>query len=151
MIYICHRLPIAIVLLSTSILAGCQTLGGDASLTSYAPSDISQPAAESIAGDMVSRLAEQFGPGSATIAVKQDGSLFGDALGAALKGWGYAVVTDQKTDATVRVVPLSYVISPFEDQILAQLSSDSFSIGRAYTLSAAGAVPASPISIMSRD
>lgn len=74
---------------------------------SDAPPEISGPAASAIAGDMVGRLAEQIGPGTATVSLKQDSSPFGQALEAALKGWGYAVVTDQKTDGTTRTVSLA--------------------------------------------
>ncbi|MGV2167704.1 MULTISPECIES: conjugal transfer protein TrbH [Agrobacterium tumefaciens complex] len=109
-----------------------------------------QPAANAIAGDMVSRLAEQIGPGTATVSPKQDSSPFGQALEAALKGWGYAVVTDQKTDGAARTVPLAYIVIPFEGQMLARLSTDSVELGRAYTVTTTGAEPASALSVMKR-
>lgn len=130
------------------LLSGCQTLGTDGLVTSNAPAEIAEPAASAIAGDMVSRLAEQIGPGTATVALKQDSSAFGQALEAALKGWGYAVVTDQQADGSA--IPLAYVVLPFEDQVLARLSTESVELGRAYTLTSAGATPASPLSLMRR-
>ncbi|MBM3095879.1 conjugal transfer protein TrbH [Ensifer sp. T173] len=131
-------------------LAGCQVTGRDALVTSNAPTEITGPAASAIAGDMVSRLAEQIGPGTATISLKKDASPFGEALEASLRGWGYAVVTDQKTDDTAKTIALAYVISPFDGQILARLSASSVEIGRAYRASATGATPASPLSVMRR-
>ncbi|ACM39531.1 MULTISPECIES: conjugal transfer protein TrbH [Rhizobium/Agrobacterium group] len=132
------------------LLSGCQSLGTDGLTSSNAPTEISGPAASAIAGDMVSRLAEQIGPGTATVSLRQDSSPFGQALEAALKGWGYAVVTDQKTDSTKRTVPLGYVVIPFEGQVLARLSTNSVELGRAYTVTATGAQPASALSVMQR-
>lgn len=134
----------------TILLSGCQSVGTDGLVASAAPPDISGPAASAIAGDMVSRLAEQIGPGKATVALKADTSPFGQALEAALKGWGYAVVSDQKTDSGTKVIPLAYVIAPFDGQVLARLSTDSVELGRAYTVTASGATPASALSLMRR-
>ena len=134
----------------TILLSGCQSLGTNGLVASNAPPEISGPAASAIAGDMVSRLAEQIGPGKATVALKADTSPFGQALEAALKGWGYAVVTDQKTDSGTRIIPLAYVIVPFDGQVLARLSTDSVELGRAYTVTASGAAPASALSLMRR-
>ncbi|ANH09273.1 MULTISPECIES: conjugal transfer protein TrbH [Rhizobiaceae] len=134
----------------TILLSGCQSLGTDGLVASNAPAEISGPAASAIAGDMVSRLAEQIGPGKATVALKADASPFGQALEAALKGWGYAVVTDQKTDDGMKIIPLAYVIVPFDGQVLARLSTDSVELGRAYTVTSSGAAPASALSLMRR-
>ncbi len=130
------------------LFSGCQSLGTAGLTASDAPAEISGPAASAIAGDMVSRLAEQIGPGKATVALKQDGSPFGQALEAALKGWGYSVVTDQKTEAAT--IPLAYVVLPFEGQVLARLSTGNIELGRAYTVTSAGAQPASALSLMQR-
>ncbi len=132
------------------LVSGCQSMDADVLASSAAPPEISGPAAGAIAGDMVSRLAEQIGQGKATVALKQDGSPFGQALQAALKGWGYAVVTDQKTDGGAAIVPLAYVIVPYEGQVLARLSTSSIELGRAYTVTTSGATPASPLSLMRR-
>lgn len=132
------------------LLSGCQSMDTGGLATSAAPPEISGPAAGAIAGDMVSRLAEQIGQGKATVALKQDGSPFGQALEAALKGWGYAVVTDQKTDGGAAIVPLAYVIVPYEGQVLARLSTSSIELGRAYTVTTSGATPASALSLMRR-
>jgi len=134
----------------TIFLSGCQSMGTDGLVASNAPPEISGLAASAIAGDMVSRLAEQIGPGKATVALKPDASPFGQALEAALKGWGYAVVTDQKTDSSTKIIPLAYVIVPFDGQVLARLSTDSVELGRAYTVTASGATPASALSLMRR-
>ena len=132
------------------LLSGCQSMATDDLVASNAPPEISGPAASAIAGDMVSRLAEQIGPGKATVALKSDASPFGQALEAALKGWGYAVITDQKTDSGTKVIPLAYVIVPFDGQVLARLSTDSVELGRAYTVTSSGATPTSALSLMRR-
>lgn len=134
----------------TILLSGCQSLGTNGLVASNAPPEISGPAASAIAGDMVSRLAEQIGPGKATVALKADTSPFGQALEAALKGWGYGVVTDQKTDDGTKIITLAYVIVPFDGQVLARLSTDNVELGRAYTVTASGAAPASALSLTRR-
>lgn len=131
-------------------LSACQSMDTGGLVASAAPPEISGPAAGAIAGDMVSRLAEQIGQGKATVVLKQDGSPFGQALEAALKGWGYAVVTDQKTDSGTTVIPLAYVIMLFDGQVLARLSTSSVDLGRAYTVTSTGATPASALSLMRR-
>lgn len=131
-------------------LSGCQSMETESLVTSSAPPEISGPAASAIAGDMVSRLAEQIGPGKATVALKSDTSPFGQALEAALKGWGYAVVTDQKTERGAKVIPVAYVISSADGQVLARLSTSSVELGRAYSVTAVGATPASALTLMRR-
>ncbi|MBY5324367.1 conjugal transfer protein TrbH [Rhizobium leguminosarum] len=134
----------------TILLSGCQSIGTDSVVASSAPPEISGPAASAIAGDMVSRLAEQIGPGKATVALKADASPFGQALEAALKGWGYAVITDQKTESGATVISLAYVILTVDRQVLARLSTNSVELGRAYSVTATGATPASALSLMRR-
>ncbi|WP_028748923.1 conjugal transfer protein TrbH [Rhizobium mesoamericanum] len=148
-----HTIPslrLAAAALILILLSGCQSAGTDGIVVSDAPPEISGPAASAIAGDMVNRLAEQIGPGKATVALKPDDSPFGQALEAALKGWGYAVVTDQKTDDKQKVIPLVYVIMPFEGQVLARLSTSDVELGRAYSVTANGATPASALSLLKR-
>ncbi|MCK1732341.1 conjugal transfer protein TrbH [Bradyrhizobium sp. 142] len=130
-------------------LAGCASFGGSTLVASSAPADLSGPAASAIAGDMVTRLAEQVGPGSGTIILKPDGTPFGQALETSLKSWGYAVATDQKTKGE-KTIPLAYVIESYNGQVLARLSTGSVELGRAYSATAAGASPTSPLSIMQR-
>ncbi|RWX81430.1 conjugal transfer protein TrbH [Neorhizobium lilium] len=132
------------------LLSGCQSTGTEELVSSSAPPEISGPAASAIAGDMVSRFAEQIGPGKATVALKSDASPFGQALEAALKGWGYAVIIDQKTDGGATVIPLAYVILTVDGQVLARLSTNSVELGRAYSVTVSGATPASALSLMRR-
>lgn len=133
-----------------ALLPGCQSIGTDSVVASSAPPEISGPAASAIAGDMVSRLAEQIGPGKATVALKTDNSQFGQAMEAALKGWGYAIVTNQKTESGATVIPLAYAILTVDGQVLARLSTNSVELGRAYSVTASGATPASALSLMRR-
>lgn len=139
---------LAAVLLAAP-LAACQTLGGAGLVVSTVTAELTPEAATSIAGDMVGRFTEQVGPGNTTIALTLDGSVFGQALEAALKGWGYAIVTDQQTKGTA-TVPLAYVVDAFEGSVLVRLSTTNVDITRMYKLSAAGAEPVSPVSVMQR-
>jgi hypothetical protein len=130
-------------------LAACQTLGNAGLITSSVTTELTPEAANGIAGDLVGRLAEKVGPGTNTIQLRGDGSAFGQALESSLKGWGYAVVTDQKADGAT--VPLAYVIDSFEGSILARLSTPSLDLTRMYQLGATGATPTSPVSVIQRD
>lgn len=138
--------------IAAALLSGCQT-ADDALTTSSTPVAVTGPAASAIAGDMASRLAEQIGPAGAatTIKMEKDPSEFATALEAALKGWGYTVVTDGKVAKDVKPVELAYAIEGFDGQVLVQVSTTSIALGRAYTPTAAGATPASPLSIMQRN
>lgn len=139
------------ILLAAILLAGCQT-ADDTLGTGSAPTAISGPAASAIAGDLASRLAEQIGPaGTITIKMDKGTSEFALALVAALKGWGYVVVTDGKAGKGVKPVELSYSIDSVDGQILAHLSTPSIALGRAYTATPGGATPATPLSIMQRN
>ncbi|KUM24393.1 conjugal transfer protein TrbH [Mesorhizobium loti] len=145
----CFLTAFACVLLSTGLLAGCQSMDAGSVVASSAPPEISGPAASAIAGDMVRRLAEQVGPGTATIRLKPDGSPFGNALETSLKTWGYAVVTDQKAGEK-SLIQLAYVVDSYDGQILARLSTRTVELGRAYNVTPTGATPASPLSVMRR-
>lgn len=127
-------------------LSGCTT-ATDGLTASSASRELSGPAASTIAGDVVSRLAEQVGPGINTIKLNEDASPFGQAMEAALKGWGYAVATDRKIDEKKRVLELAYVVDDFEGQALVRISAGSIELARAYATSATGASPASPLSV----
>ena len=145
------RKPLAFFI-AAALLSSCQT-ADDALTTSSTPVAVTGPAASAIAGDMASRLAEQIGPAGTTTTIKMetDTSEFASALEAALKGWGYTVVTDGKVAKDVKPVELAYAIEGFDGQVLAQVSTPSIALGRAYTPTLAGAVPASPLSIMQRN
>lgn len=130
-------------------LAACQTLGGAGLVASTVTAELTPEAANAIAGDMVGRLAEQVGPGSTTIVLTPDGSIFGQALQSSLTGWGYAIVTDQQTQGTP-TVPLAYVVDAFEGSVLVRLSTKSVDITRMYKVTATGAEPVSPLSVMQR-
>lgn len=130
-------------------LGGCATFGSAGLVASSAPPDLTDLAASAIAGDLVTKFAEQIGPGSGTIVLKPDGTAFGRALETSLKSWGYAVATDQKTGGD-KAIPLAYVIESYNGQVLARLSTSSVELGRAYATTAAGVSPASPLSVMQR-
>ena len=145
-----HRLiPIAIAL----GLAGCQT-ATDGLTASVAPGDVTGPAAGSIAGDMAGRFAEQAGSTATPIKLQKDTSEFSVALEAALKGWGFAVLADDKSSSAKdapKPVTLAYSIAAVDGQVLARLSTDTMELGRAYSVSNGVATPASPLSLMKRN
>lgn len=132
-------------------ISACQTAGETDPTASIDKTDLSPAAANAIAGDMVSKLAEVVGPANGTVVLKSDSSPFGKALAPALKGWGYAVATpDQKTDDN-KLIQLAYVMDSFEGNVLARLSTPSIDLGRAYAVTGTGAMPSSPLSIMRRN
>ncbi len=145
-----HRLiPIAIVL----GLSGCQ-IATDGLSTTAAPAEITGPAAGAIAGDMAGRFAEQAGSTTTPIKLHKDTSEYSVALEAALKGWGFAVVTDDNNAGakdSIKPVELAYSIAAVDGQVLARLSTDTMSLGRAYSVSNGIATPASPLSLMKRN
>lgn len=144
-----HLFPIVLAL----GLAGCQT-ATDGLTTSAAPADVTGPAAGAIAGDMAGRFAEQAGSTATPIKLHKDSSEFAVALEAALKGWGFSVVTDEKA-ATAKdaqkPVELAYSIVASDGQVLARLSTDTMELGRVYSISNGVATPASPLSLMKRN
>lgn len=141
--------PAISALFIATVLSGCSTIGADGLVASTAPAELSAPAASAVAGDLVPRLAEQIGQGKATIVLKPDSSAFGSALETSLRGWGYAVTTDQET-RDPKAIRVAYVLASIDGQILARLSTGAIEIGRVYAATAAGAQPASPVSVMKR-
>lgn len=138
---------------ATILLSGCQT-GTGALTTSAAPSTVTGPSASAIAGDLAGRYAEQAGSTAAPIRLHKDTSDFSTALEAALKGWGFTVVTDDKAGSakdTAKPIELAYSLIDVDGQVLARLSSETIELGRAYSVSSGGATPASPLSLMKRN
>jgi hypothetical protein len=141
-----------VALLFISILvSGCET--ADEAITPDAlQAPISGATASAIAGDMASRLAEQIAPAATTsIKMDKDSSDYANALEAALKGWGYSVISDGKVRKGQMPTELAWSINTIDGQVLARLTTPSIAIGRAYLPTAAGATPASPLSIMQRN
>lgn len=143
-----------IAMMVTTLLSGCAGLGFDGLsatglVASTAPAEMTVPAASAVAGDLVPRLAEQLGQGKATIVLKPDSSVFGSALEASLRTWGFAVTTDNAVKDQ-NAIHLAYVLAPIDGQILARLTTGTLEIGRIYATSGSGATPASPISVMQR-
>ncbi|MCD2175092.1 conjugal transfer protein TrbH [Rhizobium sp. C4] len=130
------------------VLSGCQT--AEDGLANTPTTTASGPAASAIAGDLSSRLAEQVPPAATTLRLKSDRSEFAIALEAALKGWGYSVITDPAAKAD-KAVELAYSIQGADGQLMAQVSTPSIALGRVYLASATGATPASPLSIMHKN
>ena len=142
-------LRVAAVTLCLGSLAACTTTGGSALVDSMVAAELSAEAASAIADDMTSQLADHVGPGTTTIALKGDNASFGPALEASLRTKGYAVLTGQITD-DASVVPLAYVIDPFESGVLVRVSTARLELTRVYAPNATGAALASPMSVMQR-
>ncbi|WP_028749768.1 conjugal transfer protein TrbH [Rhizobium mesoamericanum] len=134
-----------------ALLSGCQT-ADDALITNSNPITFNGPAAAAIAGDMASRFAEQIGSSHATtIKMDKDNSEYAVALEAALKGWGYTVITDGKIANDQKPVELAWSIDRFDGQLVARLATPFVALGRSYALTSAGAEPAGPLSVMQRN
>ena len=139
------------IILAAALLAGCQSTDETLSISST-PVAVTGPAASAIAGDMASQLVEQMGPaGTTTIKMDKDRSDFAVAFEAALRGWGYKVITDEKVAKDVKPVELAYSLDGVDGQVLARVWTPSVALSRAYTATAAGATPASPLSRMQRN
>lgn len=141
-----HRNPIPCVALA-ALLTACQSTSAPmSSVSTY----LDAGTATAIASDMAGKFEEQVGPANTTIALRSDGSPFGDALHASLKGKGYAVMLEPPGKSPGAVTPLAYVIDNFEGNVMVRLSTSSLNLTRVYRRSAAGVDPASPLSIMER-
>jgi hypothetical protein len=134
-----------------SVLSGCQTTD-DVPPPSSMPATLTGPTASAIAGDMASRLAEQVGTASTTtLKMAKDTSEYAAALEAALKGWGYTVVTDDTAGKNQKPIDVAWAIDSVDGRVLARLSTPMVTIGRAYATTTTGATPASPLSIIRKN
>ncbi|WP_404406895.1 conjugal transfer protein TrbH [Pelagibacterium halotolerans] len=142
-------------LLAIALLAGsaaaCTTTGGGyfTPVASTDAADLTPVAASAVAGDMVARLAEHVGPGTGTIVLQPDESAFGFALQESLQGWGYAVAIDQEVTGD-NPIPLAYVIDTFEGSVMTRISTPTVELTRSYAMTASGASPTSPLSVLHR-
>ena len=144
---------LASVTTAALVLAGvsaCQAPGDVAPAASAEHAELSPNSAKAIATDMVSKLAEIVGPGTGTVVLNSDGSPFGEALAASLKGTGYAVATPDQKTVGGKLIYLTYGADSFEGSLLARLSTSSVDLGRAYIVTSTGATPSSPLSIIRR-
>lgn len=138
-------------LIPIAALSGCQSTDGILATTSVATS-VAEPAASAIAGDMTARLAEQIGPaGTKSIKMQKNTTEYASALEAALKGWGYTVITDEKDAKDLKPVEIFYSLHSFDGQLLAYLATPSVALGRAYNVTGDGATASSPLSVMQRN
>lgn len=133
-----------------SVLSGCQSRD-DVPPQSSMPAALTGLTASAIAADMAARLAEQVGAASTTtLKIVKDTSEYAAALEAALKGWGYTVVTDAAGKHR-NAVEVAWAIDSVDGRVLARLSTPMVTIGRAYATTTTGATPASPLSISQKN
>lgn len=144
---------IPVIIVAALLVAGCQT-STDGMTENIVASEISGPAANTIADDIAGRYAEQAGSTGATIKLRGETSAFATAFEAALKGWGYFVVTDDENVGTQRAakpIELTYLLVSTEGLVFARLSTHTLELGRTYTVINDVATPASPLSLMKRN
>lgn len=142
---------IVAALMIASVLPGCQS-AEDTLTTSSTPLAVTGVTASAIAGDMASRLAEQVGlAGTTSLKMENDTSEYAAALEAALKGWGYTIISGGKVGKDQKPLEVAWSVDSYEGQVLARISTLSIALGRAYTATSTGAIPASPLSIMQRN
>jgi hypothetical protein len=147
------RLKLILLYCLSTSLCSCQS-GPEALTTFDAAPSLSAPAASAIAGDLSGRFAEQAGTVSKTVRMQGDGTPFASSLAAAMQGWGYTVATDNGRPAEKdgpAPVELHYALTNLDGQVLARLSTDTISVSRVYSVTATGATPASPLSMMKRN
>jgi type IV secretion system protein TrbH len=130
-----------------AVLSSCQ-MNSDTLKSSPAPHELSKAASTAMAGDIVGRLAEKIGPNAGTIYLKKADVPFGQSLAAALTKHGYTVATRLTKDDKRPGIPLTFDIEETGEQTLAQLSVRNIILARAYTITAEGAAPTSPLSVM---
>ncbi|MFN7025652.1 MAG: conjugal transfer protein TrbH [Pseudorhizobium sp.] len=138
----------AVIGLVSASLAGCTTASGYFSTdTSKDAAQLDAFAGDAVATDLIARLADHVGPGSGTIALRQDDSAFAGSLGKQLRSLGYAV---DPSATGVGAIPLAYMVDTADGQVLVRLTTSSVEIGRTYSISSGVALPASPVSVMRR-
>jgi type IV secretion system protein TrbH len=141
------RLSLCVLSLAV-VVSACQSSSRALSVDTQ-PLDLQPPAASAIAGDMVSRFAEQTTGTSKRILVSADASAFGVAMTDAFKAWGYTITTNAKTE--LKPVEVAYGVDRIDGQVLAHLQTPSVGLSRGYSVTAGGAQPATPLSVEQRN
>jgi hypothetical protein len=133
-------------------LAGCASVdaGYFTPVVSRDAAKLSPEAAKAIATDIAGKLSERMAAGAETIRLVVDGSPFGVAFAESLRGRGYAVNLAKSTEENKGAsgTPVAYAVTKAGDAIMVRLSLPSMEITRTYSVSASGASPASPLSVM---
>ena len=133
-------------------VAACSASQGHSSKNapSIDAAELSVHMSEGISVDLVSEFQKLVGPGTVTVFFQSDGSVFASALEKELRNSGYAIVSGD-SEPVDKFIPLSFLTSPFESTVIVRISTDKIQLARAYVSGALGAVPASPLSVMSLD
>lgn len=132
-----------VLLFVALLLPGCQSLqkGGDRNPA------ISGAIALAIADDLASRLAEQVPPSAIRVPAKS--SELAMAFEKALKDRGYTISTAPPGPAG-QVTDLTWEVQAFDGHVLAQVSTPTLVLSRAYLLNGTQALPANPVSLMQK-
>ena len=138
-------------LAATFLLSSCQTDTGTEAMHGPNSISLSESAMAAISGDMVSRLAEQLAPGTVPLRLDDDQSPHKVTWQSALRSAGYAISAEPTVPAGKRRLAVTYGIDEFEGQILARLAIGTIEVTRGYTATASGAVPATPLSVITRN
>jgi hypothetical protein len=146
------RLDLILVAFLAGLLCGCQS--GAEPFSSNDVPELSAPAAGAIAGDLSGRFAEQAGSISKSLKLRGNETGFAMVLETALKGWGYKMAGGDNPSADKndpKSLELTYSLARGDGQVLARLSTDTITVSRIYSVTATGATPASPLSLMKRN
>lgn len=138
------------LMLVTLSLTACQTGDGVTSKSNASGQriDLSQASAAAIADDIAKGFAERNGPiHNAAVEFKGDHPVFEEALKVALGARGYAIASDDRSDAVSRI---AYGIERLDGEVLVRLSAASLVVTRVYSIGVAGATPAGPYSLLTR-
>jgi hypothetical protein len=130
-----------VVLVFLMTLSSCQTdIPG-------AESVVAEPAAGAIAADLSDHLRQHLPPAVPLIVLRTDQTAFGLALATSLKRAGYRIseASDHKDQTAIELL---YSVRAVDGQLLAEVSTGSIRLARAYSPTAEGAAPASALSII---
>lgn len=141
---------VVLALLLAISVCGCTMFGNAGPLKSADTRGLTPAQAAVIADDITAALRPEVGPGTTTFRLSLDGSVFGKALEASLRGRGYGTVTD-RADNGPKATTIAYLVSAHEDRLLVRLSTPTLELARIYKDAASGTQPDSPLSIMRRD
>jgi type IV secretion system protein TrbH len=138
----------AVVIALSFVLVACQTIGTTRLITSAVATQLLPSAATAIATDLATQLAAQIAPSGTTLGLRGEHSSFRDALEAALRNAGYAIVTEPAQPRPPDILDLAYIVDGSDPQILVRLSTPTLDVTRIYRLQAGIVEPASPVSVL---
>jgi len=144
----CLVLRLVIMVAMSTSLCACQTMSGQARLSSVVATEMSEELAVSLAADAASQLAGFISVSGPLIELDSKADAFGSALEQALRQKGYGLVSTQDRRDHASSVQLAYVIDRTDDRLLLRVSTGAIDLTRLYSVNGDIAVPSSPVSVM---